>query len=288
MLARDWGSDIWTTCNRCNALHPPLPPPSKHKKTALTTYCFGQDACVDYLPKNDEGKGYSLVLQHIVSAFEQPPPKQGTAGPRIPSLSGDFAIEYPKFTYRLVSSAQRGPDNNLILKHVHTLHPSKNSKLCAADILPLPLRLCPHQSTAATGPKEKSLYFSRKCIEKNSPQLTHAITSAFPSSLRTDPDPSIFAKSTATELRNIEATDSGVEVVWRCRSCPTKYRVEYVVEKGRGRLVIKTWHCFGKDVLHAQKYFKWMVRREGKLLGKDKRNDEWWSPSRSVPDFGIE
>jgi hypothetical protein len=288
MLTRDWGSDIWTACNRCNALHPPLPPPRKHRKTALTTYCFGQDGCVDYLLKNDEGKGYSLVLQHIVSAFEQPPPKKGIVGPPIPSLSGDFTIEYPKFSYQLVSSAQRDLDDNLILQHVHTFHPSRNSKLCAADILSLPLRLCPHQSTAATGPKEKSLYFWRKPIEKNSPQFTHAIISAFPPALRPPPGPSMFAKPTPTESRDMTAADAGEDVVWRCRSCPTKYRVEYIVEEGKGSLVIRTWHYFGKDVLHAHKYFKWMVRREGKLLGKDKRNDEWWSLSRSVPDFRVE
>jgi hypothetical protein len=125
-------------------MHPWLPPPRKHKKTALTTYCFGQDACADYFPRN-EGYGYSLVFQHIDSALGQPPPQKGVPGPPIPNLAGDYTVEYPKFGYRLESSARRIGDN-LVLKHVHTFQspPTSSSSsssrkkpepLCAKDLL---------------------------------------------------------------------------------------------------------------------------------------------------------
>jgi hypothetical protein len=275
-------------------MHPWLPPPRKHKKTAITTYCFGQNACVDYFPRNEEGYGYSFVFQHIASALKQPPPKKGVSGPPIPNLAGDYIVEYPKFGYRLKSSARRIGDN-LALEHVHILqgNPSSSRKkpepLCAKDLLELPIRLCPHQSTGTTGPKEKSRHI--KSEEKNSPQLTHAIISAFPPSQRASPDTSsVFAKPSPTELKDMEAADRGEDVVWRCRSCPTKYRVGFSssTKSTSDSLTIASWHCFGKDLLHAQKYFKWMVRRDGKLLGKDKRNDEWWSVGRSVPDFRVE
>jgi hypothetical protein len=287
-------------------MHPWLPPPRKHKKTALTTYCFGQDACADYFPRN-EGYGYSLVFQHIDSALGQPPPQKGVPGPPIPNLAGDYTVEYPKFGYRLESSARRIGDN-LVLKHVHTFQspPTSSSSsssrkkpepLCAKDLLELPIRLCPHQSTGTTGPKEKSRHI--KSEEKNSPQLTHAIVTAFPPSQRASPDTSsVFAKPSPTELKDMKAADRGEDVVWCCRFCPTKYRVGFSsaspsfisssTNSISDGLVITSWHYFGKDLPHAQKYFKWMVRREGKLLGKDKRNDEWWSAGRSVPDFRVE
>mgnify|MGYP006877426035 CR=1 FL=1 len=83
----------------------------------------------------------------------------------------------------------------------------------------------------------------------------------------------------------MNAADAGDEhMLWYCRSCPTKYRVEFQGDS----LKIVAWHSFGRDLLHASRYWKGFVRRAGKLLGTDKRNDEWWSPARTVPDFKID
>jgi hypothetical protein len=287
LLLRVWGSDVWTFCGGCNTMHPSLKIPREHRKTALTTYCFGQAACVDYLPKMEGGKGYSLVWQHIEDTMRASVEYAGKEeeGPTIDMLAGDYTVEHAKFSYGLASSARR-LNGYLVLEHVHTFQGSKNGGLlCAKDVVNLPVRLCPHQSTTTSGPKEKSMYI--KSVEANSPQLTHAITTAFPATAqRAGVKTDTFKEPSPLELKDMNAADAGEAVLWKCRSCPTKYRVEYL-PTGR-RLVIRSWHCFGRDLLHASKYWKWFVRREGKLLGSDKRNDEWWSIGRSVPDFAIE
>jgi hypothetical protein len=288
LLLRTWGSDVWTFCGRCNTMHPPLLPPSRHRKTPLTTYCFGQYACIDHLPHQTDGTGYSPVYDHIAKATKQSEEhaSKDMSGPCLDILSGDFTVIYPKLSYRIATSARR-IDGNLVLQHKHIFQATSSNRggLRVVDLVPLPIRLCPHQSTTTSGPKEKSMYI--RSIEANSPQLTHAITAAFPTTaqragIKTDS----FRKPSPQESKDMDAADQGEEVLWRCRSCPTKYRVEYI--SATGNLWITSWHCFGRDLLHAQDYWKRFVRREGKSLGQDKRNDEWWSPSRSVPAFKIE
>ena len=305
-LARDCASEqgtCLTYCPTCNTLHPPLQVPRNHTRTALTTYCFGPSDCISYFPrKSDDGQGYSLVFDHVAEALRQSSEygEKGLHGPQIDMLAGDYTVEYPRLGLSWqVTSKGRRVDGNLLVQHTHTFetlvnHGNRRGKrgLCAADILSLPVRLCPHQSTVATGPPTPSFYIKSK--EKNSPQFAHAITSAFPTTQRGrvgDTSPlhqvtnNALAKPTPRELEAIKAADAGdTHLVWCCRSCPTKYRVGFDGE----RLKVVAWHCLGRDLLHASRYWKAFVRREGKLLGMDKRNDEWWSPAMTVPDFQID
>lgn len=262
-------------CPRCDTLHPPLPPPRSHRPTKLTTYCFGQDASMDYLPC-DETHGYSLLFPHIREAMEAPA-SQGNPRAEIELLSGDFAATRAGVKQRVVSSGCR-VQGNLILSHTYTFESAQSRKpLCARDILDLPLRLCPHQSTTTSSSKPSRFLKD----QPNSVLLTYAIRNAFPEPLRGAFKPDVFKKPVPSEQAQMAATGDGEPVAWRCRSCPTKFQLDHEGDA----LVIKTWHCFGADLYHAQKYWKWLVRREGQMLGPDKRNDEWWSPSRTVPNF---
>jgi hypothetical protein len=276
-LVRDWGN-ILTHCVMCNALHPPLKLARTHRKTKLTTVCFGQDAMIDYLPQDDT-HGYNTVFLHIAEALKLSENRalKNEYGSAIDTLDGDFTITKGDLSWRLLSSGKR-TDGYLVIRHVHTFQSTTKKVLSAKDLLALPIRLCPHQTTNVRKP-ERSRYI--KSVELNGPLLTHAITAALPTAARSGVDMTVFKKPTSTENDQISSAQNGEEVYWRCRSCPTKYQVEYA----KGNLVITSWHCFGRDLLHASKYWKWFVRREGKLLGPDKRNDEWWSPSRTVPDF---
>jgi hypothetical protein len=178
LLTRDWGTDIWDFCVRCNTLHPPLPPPRSHRRSKLTLYCFCQDAMIDYLPQDDV-HGYGPIFPHIISALErsQNHAAKNSSGQAIALLSGDFTISKPRFTWRLVSLGRR-IDGNLIFKHVHTFEPTSQQGLQVADLLALPICLCPHQSTTTMKPPQPSMHI--ESVETNGPQLTHAINSAFP------------------------------------------------------------------------------------------------------------
>ncbi|CAA9958459.1 hypothetical protein PTMSG1_02017 [Pyrenophora teres f. maculata] len=303
-LARDCASEdeaALTYCSICNTLHPPLHIPRNHIRTALTPYCFGQDDCVSYFPRMNDERGYSLVFDHVAEALRQSSEyaKKGCHGPQINLLAGDYTVKYPKLelSWQITSKGRR-VDGNLIVQHIHTFQTLRDynnmrgkKSLYAADILALPIRLCPHQSTVTTGPRAPSRYI--KSEEKNSPQFTHAITTAFPTTKRERVGGTYilqqrmnnaFSHPTPRELEAMNAANAGDKnILWCCRSCPTKYRIEF---SGK-RLKILAWHSFGRDQLHASKCWKWFVRREGKLLGTSKRNDEWWSPARTVPDFKI-
>lgn len=280
LLARDWTNTL-KFCPGCNTLHPQLQPARSHRETKLTKLCFGQDAMIDYLP-DDESHGYKPVFTHIsdaVKASEEYASKQDT-GPKISTLAGEFTITKRDIAWSLTSTGQC-VTGNLIIKHVHTLQSKLNRSLRATDILCLPIRLCPHQSTTTELPKA-SMHI--KGAKLNSALLTHVITSAFPAAAQTGVSMTPFKNPTPSEQEQILAAKAGHMGPWRCRSCPTKYCVEYV----NNTLMITTWHSFGRDLYHASKYWKWLVRREGANLGHEKRNDEWWSPSRTVPDFVCE
>lgn len=281
LLARDWG-DILDYCPRCNTLHPPLQPPRSHRETKLTKWCFGQDAMIDYLPQ-DAVHGYNPLFVHIANAMEESEDfaSKGCNGPLIDTLSGDFTIAKRSLSWRLVSSAQR-IDGNLILRHVHTLQTTAGGNLNGTDLLDLPIRLCPHQSTTRHVP-ERSHYIRGKCSEINSRFLSQVVKSALPPAAQQKVDLSSLKDLTPSEQAQW-AENSEVAAIRRCRSCPTKYSVQY----SGNQLSISTWHSFGRDMHHASKYWKWLVRRAGTTLGTDKRNDEWWSPSRTVPDFVCE
>ena len=280
LLVRDWGN-ILEFCPECNAMHPPLQPARNHRETKLTKFCFGQYAMIDYLP-HDDFHGFNPVFSHIseaMTASEEFAAKK-SHGPLIDTLLGDFTVEKRNITWRLQSSGQR-TDGNLIVKHIHTLQAKAEKSLLAVHLLSLPIRLCPHQSTSTSLP-ERSRYI--KGAELNGPLLTHAITSAFPATAQPSVSLDALKNPTPSEQEQISSAQAGEDIFWRCRSCPTKYQVHY----SANTMVITSWHNFGRDAYHASKYWTWFVRRTGTLLGPDKRNDEWWSPSRTVPDFVCE
>jgi hypothetical protein len=282
LLARDWGH-ILDFCPQCDTLHPPLQPPGSHRKTKLTKFCFGQDALIDYLPQ-DASQGYNPVFTHIANAVEESEnfASKRSFGPPIDALSGDLTITKNNLSWHLESSGRR-TDGNLIVKHVHTIRSQKCKRLTAMDLLALQIRLCPHQSTTMTTP-ERSHYIRGKCAEQNGRLLTHVITSAFSAVDVLSVDMKSLKPLTPSEQAQVSASQAGEEVYWRCRSCPTKYRVLH----STNAFMITSWHCYGRDLYHASKYWKWTVRRTGTTLGTDKRNDEWWSPSRTIPDFVCE
>lgn len=279
LLSRDCG-DVLDFCQRCDTLHPPLQPPRSHRETKLTKWCFGQDAMIDYLPQ-DALHGYNPVFQHIANAIEESKDfaKKGAVGPLIDSLYGSFTIVRGDIIWSLESSAQR-IDGSLLLKHVHTFWSPKRRRLNPADLLALPIRLCPHQSTTTAAPA-RSNYLRGKCRELNNSLLTHVINAELVGPDRVPSKISSFRPLTPSEKAQVSAMQEGDAPYWRCRSCPTKYRVQHQEQM----LSITTWHCFGRDLYHAGKYWKWLVRRAGTTLGPDKRNDEWWSQSRTVPNF---
>jgi hypothetical protein len=279
LLARDWG-DILDFCPRCDTMHPPLQPPRSHRETKLTKYCFGQDAMIDYLPQ-DASHGYNPVFVHIANAIEESKnfASKGNVGPSIGTLSGDLKVTKNNLSWSLDSSGRR-IDGNLIVKHVHTFRSLTSKRMDATDLLALQIRLCPHQSTATKTP-ERSHYMKGRCAEQNGRLLTHVIATAFPPADRIIVDMQPLKPLVPSEQAQVSASQAGEEVYWRCRSCPTKYRVLH----STNAFTITSWQSFGRDLYHASKYWRWMVRRTGTTLGTDKRNDEWWSPSRTVPDF---
>lgn len=289
LLARDWG-DVLDFCERCDTLHPPLPPPRSHRETKLTKWCLGQEAMIDYLPK-DATHGYNPVFVHIANAMgeSQDFVSKGTAGPLIDTMSGNFTITKGNLSWNLNSSAQR-VDGNLLVKHVHTFRSQTRKSLGVTDLLALPIRLCPHQSTTTATPNPainlREHYWSgrSKIVEQNGRLLTHAIASAFPLPARQVVDMTSLKPLTSTEQAQVSAAEAGEDVYWRCRSCPTKYRAQCSGDA----VVITSWHSFGRDLYHASKYWRMLVRRTGTTLGRGKRNDEWWSPSRTAPDFVCE
>lgn len=282
-LLRDLGAGP-AYCEACGIIHPPMLPPHRRRRTEWTSACLGQDAEIDYLP-GEGGIGYRLVFEHIVRCMKDSEGLVNEDGqsPDLKMLRGDLIVAKPVqgLTWRL-SSCGRYFGSRLILSHVHTFrNVNQQHTLSAKQVLDLPVRLCPHQSTTTALPVQ-SRYF--KARNANGPLLTYAIISVFPKALQKGVDMYLFRASTKLEQEQMSAAEAGHGLIYMCRSCPTKYRVELTA----GELRIMTWHCFGGNLVQAQKYWKWLVRREGSLLGPHKRNDEWWSHSRSFPDFACE
>lgn len=276
-LARDAGPHL-TFCDICTTMHPPLLAPNSHCQTRSTTKCMGQWGHIDYFPqvKNDvESPGYSLVYPHVESVFVNPS--------SLDSLVGTFTADTTGFTYRLASGAA-WVKGNLVLQHMHYFTPKfGSSPLRPEDIVNLPLQICPHQSTTTATPTRSAHTANRTA---NGPLLTHAIATAFPPGQSLGILRSINTLRTPTplEMKQISNARMQEDFIWNCRGCTTKFRAELE----NGSLLITTWHCFGSDLFHAVKYWKWLVRREAHNLGPGKRNSEFWYPSRTVPDFPIQ
>jgi hypothetical protein len=247
----------------------------------LTKICMSQWAAVDYFPQvrdEEQEGGYSLLHVHIQGVFD----KRETDASAVDILSGKYSTsKNAAFNYDLLSSAS-WINNRLVLQHTHLFRPKSRTPVKLADVLALPVRLCPHHSTT-TVKAENARYVGTH--RTNTPLLTHAITTAFPPTQRTGvPKASAFREAAPSDQRQMDRADAGEDMVWMCRGCPTKFKV---MMENDGALKIVTWHCFGADLLHASKYWGWFVRREVSNLGAGKRNSEYWFPTRSVPEFKI-
>jgi hypothetical protein len=124
----------------------------------LTKYCFGQDAVTDNFLQSRLG-GYSVVFQHIKQTFKDyhDSALSGSSSP-FNSLSGEFTIEKSRLSYTMHSFGY-WLDHDLIIKHKHLFHSMVPETLLRAnDILSLPLRLCPHQTTTTAPPPRTPIY----------------------------------------------------------------------------------------------------------------------------------
>ncbi|KAI1089098.1 hypothetical protein F5B19DRAFT_485483 [Rostrohypoxylon terebratum] len=283
LLGRDVEKLGLVPCEACNTLHPPLKKPSEHRQTKLTKYCWGQFAIVEYLPQDKDGLGYSLVFDHIKHAMTSTPDDSDSP---IDYLTGSFQVPHPYLNYTVSSSARR-VNRNLVLRHDYCFTSAKKS-LKAADILELPFRVCPHQTTSTD--RSTASRYMRNWIP-NGPLLTHSIASAFPTGpkARTASD-SAFRAPTAQEKLQMTSSNKVKDFIFKCRSCPTKWRVRYAGGGGnvRDECTVTVFHCFSKELYSAANSWRWFVRREGHLLGKEKRNSEFWSVGRTYPDFVVE
>ncbi|KAI1445267.1 hypothetical protein F5Y02DRAFT_128368 [Annulohypoxylon stygium] len=283
LLGRDVEELGIVPCEACNTLHLPLKKPSEHRQTKLTKYCWGQFAIVEYLPQNEVGLGYSLVFDHIKHVMASTPDDSNSP---IDYLAGSFQVPHPYLNYTVSSSARR-INRNLVLRHDYCFTSAKQS-LKAADILELPFRICPHQTTC-TDQSTASRYM-RDWIS-NGPLFTHSIASAFPTAPKAKTaKTSVFRKPTVQEQRQMTSANQDRDFIFKCRSCPTKWRVRYTGGGGnvRDELTVSVFHCFSKELYSAANSWRWFVRREGHVLGKGKRNSEFWSVGRTYPDFAIE
>ncbi|KAI1101485.1 hypothetical protein F4804DRAFT_343970 [Jackrogersella minutella] len=270
LLGHDVKGLGFESCKACNTLHPPLKRPSEHRQNKLTKYCWGQDAIVDYLPQDENGLGY---LYSTPSDSDSP----------IEYLSGSFKVPHPCLNYTVSSSARR-VSGNLIIRHDYRFsHSSPRSPLRVSVA-----GICSHQTTS-TDPPAHNRYISSS--NPNGPLLTHSIVSAFPMSQRTDiPKAGVFRQPTSLERQQMTSADNGLDVIFKCRYCPTEWRTSIVGGKGtgRGELTVSVFHSFSKELHSAAKSWRWFVRREGELLGKGKRNSEFWSVGKTYPDFRVE
>lgn len=287
LLGHDSG---WVNCFPCMTLHPPLKPPRSHRQTKLTKTCFGQWCVIDYLPKDSDGGGYSLLWEHIVEARKSMLPNDaGKVGSPIELLAGEFTLEREKLIYTLTSSGQQ-IGKNLVLKHQHVFRgKDPRSPIKAADISALNLHICPHQTTSTQKP-EPGRYTKGRLPSR---LLTHSIAMAAPPSSRQGmPAPNFFSATISSEQKQMDAVAAGTSRFWACRSCPTKWKVQYNNAEegaGAGEFRITAWHSFGDTAYRAQEYYKMLVRREMPNLGDEKRNSEFYAGTKQyLGDFVID
>ncbi|KAL2840414.1 hypothetical protein BJY01DRAFT_257402 [Aspergillus pseudoustus] len=283
-------------CSTCDIMHPPLKPPSAHRRTRYTRNCF-YDAhpVVDFWPQTEEGGGYSLTFLHICHArqpFATPP----NVNP-IAMFAGDFTFQTGGLEYRLVSTGRWvGMRRNIVLTQEHRLKSAMpGSPLRPADITALPFRVCAHLSTTTAVPPPVEQ--GRSAYRRNGEMLLHAITTAFPESLQGEgdvwpPDGTLrrLTPAEADQYREAAAEKAtGNNYIWRCTACPTKFRVEYNADSAEGgELVVTAWHCFGGDPREQFKFWSMFALRTGPDLPPRKRNCEFFVTERQIPDFAIE
>ncbi|TVY15273.1 hypothetical protein LARI1_G007955 [Lachnellula arida] len=284
LLARD--APHLVHCITCAALHPPLKPPREHRKTKLTNTCFGPFASIDYTPiASGEHGGYTLVWEHILEARKSLlPDTRDKPGPLIELLGGSFTIPRERLTHTLNSSG-RQIGKYLVLKQDHVFRGTNpRAPLRVADIINLKIRLCPHQTTSTQKPEPGRYTKSRL----PGGLLCHYIAAAAPLALRAGmPAPSMFCAPTPSEKKQMESIVPGVDGLWTCRACPTKWHVQYDGH-GAGEFKITAWQSFGDTAYRAQEYWKMLVRREMSNLSADKRNSEFFLTNKQYLDFGID
>ncbi|KAL3462107.1 hypothetical protein BJX64DRAFT_148326 [Aspergillus heterothallicus] len=288
LLSRDLPSHEY--CVRCETMHPPLRQPHAHRCTKYTRSCFGFESTIDTWPQTADG-GYSLVWPHIQQSYEERAADL-TTGPPLDLFAGDSTIQLGTVNYHLRSSA-RWIDRRLVLAQQYRLSPATASPLQAASVITMPLRICAHLTTSPALPTGEKRRWHAASARPNGPLLTHAIQTAFPAALRSKAvGPTTFRTPTDSEQTQMTTGAGDPEFIWRCRSCPTKFKVAYVPQKaGRkdgGELVVNAWYGFGKEIYRAVDYWKWFARRDLDTLSPAKRNSEFHAPTRQVPDFAIE
>lgn len=197
-------------------------------------------------------------------------------------FTGEFTTQLRSLDYHLLSSA-RWIGRGLVLKQEHRLRSSTGS-LQSIDVTTLAFHICAHLSTTTSPPPTRR---HTKRQDPNGPLLTHAISTAFPRNFRRGiAGPKTFRPPSPAEQAQITASAHNKGYIWRCRSCPTKFRVEYC--SSNNRLDVTEWYFFGKELYKALEYWKMFVRREGTTLGPKTRNSEFYVVSRGIPDFAIE
>jgi hypothetical protein len=123
-------------------------------------------------------------------------------GTSIQLLDGNFTVRHNLLNYTLVSSG-RQIGKNLVLKHEHIFHGiDPRSPLRVADVVKLPIRLCPHQTTSTNKPEEGRYTKSRL----PGGLLFHSIVVAAPTSLLAGiPPSSIFDTPARKEVGNLRS-----------------------------------------------------------------------------------
>ncbi|KAL4937742.1 hypothetical protein BDV06DRAFT_202286 [Aspergillus oleicola] len=313
-------------CSTCRIMHPPLKPPSTHRRTRFTRNCFHEDPVIDFWPRDETtGAGYSLVFRHLSTAFQHHasfvrnsctcmglrcpghnPPSKTDPGA---VFAGDFTFvpQGGNVQYRLVSEGAWS-NGGLVIMQQHRLKSAvAGVPLTAAGVRSLLLRVCAHLSTTTAPPPEVEQ--GRSGYRVNGPMLSHAVTMAFPENLRGgELDYSVFRRPTPAEMEQYRAAEQSASppdstqlpdrksYVWRCTACPTKFRVEYVAgEESNGEgaeLVVTAGHFFGRLLSDTSKFWKMFAVRVGPDLPPRKRNCEYWVTERvkerGFPDFGFD
>jgi hypothetical protein len=102
----------------------------------------------------------------------------------------------------------------LLLKHEHIFRDiNPRSPLCAADIINLPVRLCPHQTTSIER-LEPNRYTKGRLP---SGILSYSIATVVPPSLRGGaPKPSTFSDPIPSERNQMDFVVFSVDALWTC------------------------------------------------------------------------
>jgi hypothetical protein len=271
ILSRDLKE--WDFCATCKMLHPALKSPREFRPKKNMKPCLSAEGFIDYHPMSGED-GYILTFEHIQKALQESATTKMDGQIADSHLNGSYTITYPNWqssrpaSYNLTFSSTR-TGGNLILQITHRFSPrSIHKPLQPEDILDIPLRLCPHQTTSTFVHTERKWWdnASKRVRQKryNGPLLTHTITSVFPprplskpSCLRWQKRQPVFRAPTMTE-ENQMAFTSSPDHLWWCRSCPTKYKVER--DEKDDTVTVTAWHNFGMTEGMARQSWRALVR----------------------------